>query len=175
MTHETTTPGTENAMEDAMTANDTQGACAAEGAKDLRNAPRAGHSLGCAAEPRHRDSERARGAGNSPRTGTPPLRIARLRAAMLRAVAGGRRRAGGRVERFLNLLAVVMFASAASMIGGEAKAQTEFHSTWMTVKTATRSTNIFGYDSLNTRYPGSSMADNTEPVNDFETLAIAIY
>ena len=51
MTHATTAPRSENAMEDTMSANDTQGACAAEGAMDLRNAPRAGHSLRCSAEP----------------------------------------------------------------------------------------------------------------------------
>ena len=45
-----------------------------EGTKGLRNAPRSGHSLRRRAEPRHRDSERARDAASGPRTGTPPVR-----------------------------------------------------------------------------------------------------
>ena len=77
MTQATTTPPTENAMEATMTANDTQGTCAPKGAKNLRIAPRAGHALRCPADPRHRGSERARGAGLAPRTGTPPFIVLR--------------------------------------------------------------------------------------------------
>ena len=44
-------------------------------------------------------------------------------------------------------------------------AHDELHSTSMTVKTATRSALIVGYDSANTRYPGSSMTDNTFTVD----------
>ena len=46
-----------------------------EGTKGLRNAPRSGHSLRRRAEPKHRDSERARDAASSPRTGTPPVKL----------------------------------------------------------------------------------------------------
>ena len=44
-------------------------------------------------------------------------------------------------------------------------AQDDLHSTSMTVKAATRSAQIVGYDSANTRYPGSSMTDNTFTVD----------
>ena len=53
MTH---TPRIENAMKATMTANDTLGTCGPEGAKELHNAPRAGHSLRCSAQPGQRSS-----------------------------------------------------------------------------------------------------------------------
>ena len=73
MTHATTARPPEGGMEGTMTANGGQGASGPAGAKNLRNAPRAGPSLRCSADPFHRGSERSRGAGSGPRTGTPPF------------------------------------------------------------------------------------------------------
>ena len=73
MTHTTSTWRPEDGMEGTMTANGGQGASGPAGAKNLRNAPRAGPSLRCSADPFHRGSERSRGAGSGPRTGTPPF------------------------------------------------------------------------------------------------------
>ena len=74
MTHTTVTHAPENGMEGTMTVNGRQGASGPGGAKDLRNAPRVGHSLRCPAEPGHRAPEGAPGAGSGPRTGRPPFK-----------------------------------------------------------------------------------------------------
>ena len=61
-------------MEGKMTANNRQSTSGLEDGTDIRTAPRVGRALRCSADSRHRDSEVARGAGSSPRTGTPPVR-----------------------------------------------------------------------------------------------------
>ncbi len=190
MTHTTSTRRPEDGMKGTMTANGRLGASRPGGAKELRNAPRAGHSLRCSADPFHRGSERSRDAGSGPRTGTPPFKResghaqpgrahgeeapARSRGRRwFKSARAGRGTGSGTRTLFAPLAAGLLVVLAALAFASPARSQTTntIWSSWVLLKAHESESSLPGYGA---DYPNSILLRD-EFVYDHTTFRVTSF